>query len=85
MQKFTSSEIVLYKEINDFCNEHYRLKDLDGNIAIYELDKDRDEIKLLEVTDIWTEYLTEIDLIELEKGIEVYTKQELNKVLQDFE
>ena len=85
VQKFTSGEIVLYKEINDFCDEHYRLKDLDGNIAIYELDKNGNETKLLEVTDILTQYLTETDLIELENGMNIYTKQELNKAIEDFE
>lgn len=85
IQKFTSDEIVLYKEVDDFCGEHYKLKEENGFIAIYELDKNDNEVKIIKVTDIPTEYLTDTDLINIEKGMIVYTKQELNKILEDFE
>jgi len=29
IQEFTSNSIVIYREINDFCGEHYRIRDLD--------------------------------------------------------
>ena len=85
IQKFTANEIVLYKEVDDFCNEHYSLKDVNGYIGIYELDKNDNETKLIRVTNIATEYLTATDLINIEKGMKVYTNKELNKVLEDFE
>lgn len=84
LQKFTSTEVVLYKEVNEFCNEHYILKEKDGYIAIFELDEENKET-LLKTTDISTQYLTEKDLEEIQKGIIVYTEKELNKVIEDFE
>lgn len=85
VQKFTSDEIVLYEEVDDFCHEHYRIKDVDGKIGIYEVDEDGNGINLIKITDIWSAYLTELDQMDIEKGIDVYTKRELNKTLEDFE
>lgn len=84
VQKFTPKEIVLYKEVDEFCNEHYLVKEQDGEIAIFKLDQNNNEI-FLEKTDISTEYLTEKDLENIKKGITVYTKKELNKTIEDFE
>lgn len=84
VQKFTSTEIVLYKEVNEFCNEHYLLKEQDEEIAIFKLDQNNNEI-FLEKTDISTEYLTEKDLENIKRGITVYTEKELNKTIEDFE
>jgi hypothetical protein len=85
VQKFTNSEIVLYKEIDDFCHEHYLLKDENDFIAIYELNEKDEEVQLIRVTDIATQYLTDTDLIKLQSGMIIYTNKELNKVLEDFE
>lgn len=84
VQKFTPSEIVLYKEVEEFCNEHYIIKENNGYIAIYQLDEN-DNKKLIETTDIPTDYLTEQDLTEIRNGMTIYTKKELNKTLEDFE
>lgn len=84
VQKFTPTEIVLYKEVNEFCNEHYLLKEKDGYIAIFKLDENNNQT-FLELTDISTQYLTEEDLKKIQEGIAIYTKKELNKTLEDFE
>lgn len=84
IQKFTPEQIVLYKEVDDFCNEHYKLKIENGYVRIYELDKQNNE-KLLKSTDISSEYLTSQDLEKLKDGVEVYTRKELNKTIEDFE
>ena len=84
LQKFTPSEIVLYKEINEFCNEHYVLKEKDGNIVVFSLDENNNE-KLEETTSISTKYLEEEDLEKLKSGIHIISKKELNKTLEDFE
>jgi hypothetical protein len=85
IQKFTANEIVLHKVENDFCGEHYAVKELDGYVVVYELDKNDNEAKLLRTTKISTEYLTETDLIKMREGIKVYTNKDLNKLLEDFE
>ena len=84
VQQFTPEQIVLYKELNEFCNEHYKLKIENGYVRIYEVDEQKNE-KLLKSTDISSEYLTTEDLEKLKNGIEIYTKKELNKTIEDFE
>ena len=85
IQKFTNTEAVVYKEIYDFCNEHYLIKDKDGQIYVYKLDKQGKKKELIEKTDIQTKYLEETDLKELKKGITVYSKKDVNKKIEDFE
>lgn len=84
LQKFTSDEIVLYKEVKDFCNEHFLLKEEDGYVAIYKLNKN-ENAEFYKTTEISIEYLAEKDLEQIKKGIKVYTEKELNKTLEDFE
>lgn len=84
VQKFTTAEIVLYKEVAEFCNEHYLLKDEDGYITIYKLDEN-DNAEFFDTTEISTDYLPAEDLEQIKNGIKVYTEKELNKTLEDFE
>lgn len=81
---FSEEAIYLYKE-EKFCNEHYIVKDVDGYVGIYNLDKDDNIININKITDIETSYLTEIDIEKLKIGIKVYCKRDLNKILEDFE
>ena len=85
IQKFTPTEVVVYKEIHDFCNQHYLLKELDGEIVVYRLDKYDNEKNIEKSTGIQTMYLSEIDIENLKKGIKVCGKKEMNKMLEDFE
>ena len=76
VQRFTPSEIVLYKEMDEFCDEHYLLKEKDGYIAVYKLDE-KDRPTLIETTEVSTEYLAEQDLEEIKNGIKIFSKSEL--------
>lgn len=84
VETFSKDEIVLYKEIDDFCDEHYILKEENGQINIYKIDSEGKET-LKEKTELSVEYLTETDKITLKSGIMVYGKEELNKIIEDFE
>ena len=85
IQKFTPIEVVVYKEIHDFCNQHYLLKELDGEIVVYRLDKYDNKKNIEKSTGIQTMYLSEIDIENLKEGIKVCGKKEMNKMLEDFE
>ena len=84
IQKFTPNEIVLYKEANGFCNEHFLLKEEEGYITIYKIDENNNA-EFFQTTEISTDYLAEEDLSKIRNGIKVYTQKELNKTLEDFE
>ena len=84
IDKFTSTEIIIYREFESNCGQHYVLRNNEGKISIYKID-DNNEEKLLENTEISVEYLTEKDKVEIQNGIRVNGKEELNKRLEDFE
>ena len=84
IEEFSPSKIILTKEINSLCDEHFIIKlgekyvqvfhlELDGNLVVYE------------TTDISRKYLPEEDIKKLEEGIYVFGEGKLNSVLEDFE
>lgn len=84
IESFSSNEIVLYKESEDECGEHYLVKDNEGKITIYKILENGNE-EVYENTNISSEYLTDTDKINVKKGIRVNGKQELNQLIEDFE
>ena len=83
IQKFSKNQIVLYRDFDSECGEHYVLREKDGKVAIYLKVGDVEEF--VEETDIATEFLTETDKIELQNGIEANGRAELNQLIEDYE
>ena len=81
---FEKGKITLYKEFDDVCGEHFKLKIEDGKVVVYTVNNDGTET-LYEKTNISSEYLTETDLLNMQNGLEIYGKEELNQVIEDFE
>lgn len=84
INKFTSTEIELYKEFKGSCGEHYLVKSVDGFVAIYYLNDDN-STTLKELTEIVVKYLALEDINELENGIILYGKESLNSYIENFE
>ena len=84
IEKFSSNEVILYKEYEGECGEHYILKEKDGKIVIYR-ETETGELEEYERTEISTEYLTETDKININNGLKVYGKEALNQIIEDFE
>lgn len=84
IESFTSNEIILYKEADSECGEHYLIKDNEGQLTVYQILEDGTE-KEIEVTGVTTEYLPETDKINMKDGIRVNGKKELNQLIEDFE
>lgn len=81
---FDSSKVTLYKEFEGLCGEHFKLKVEDGKVVVYIVNSDGTE-SIYEKTNISSEYLTETDLINMQDGLEIYSKEELNQIIEDFE
>lgn len=84
IEKFANNEIIMYKEVNSECDEHYLVKDKDGKVIVYKILEDGKEQET-ESIDISTEYLTETDKINMKNGIRVNGKKNLNQLIEDFE
>ena len=83
IEEFSRNQIVLYREFDSECGEHYVLREKDGKVVVYLRTGDTEE--LVEETDIATEFLTETDRIELQNGIEANGRVELNQLIEDYE
>ena len=84
IEKFTDTDIILSKDFEGSCDEHFIVKDVDGIVTVFKIKEDGTEEEY-QITDIATEYLTDTDKIEMEKGISVNGKQNLNQLIEDYE
>lgn len=83
IEEFSKNQIILYREFDSECGEHYVLREKDGKVVVYLKTGDTEE--LVEETDIATEFLTETDRINLKNGIEANGRVELNQIIEDYE
>ena len=84
IESFDNDKIVLLKEEEGQCDEHYIVKDENSNIVIYKLLVDGTE-EIYQNTGISTEYLPETDKISLRDGIKIFGRENLNSLIEDFE
>lgn len=84
MEEFSSEQVILTKEIEDFCGEHFKLKLVDGVVNIYTIDEEGNEAEF-ESTEITEEYLTNEDILKLKEGILVYGRENLSSTIEDYE
>ncbi len=84
VNKFSSTEIELIKNFPGSCDEHYCVKATDGYVCIYHIQSDG-TLKLYETTQISIKYLPEADVSELEQGVVLYGKENLNSYIENFE
>lgn len=84
IDKFTSLSIELSKDFSGYCGEHYLVKTEDDLIVIYNIES-TGELSLKERTDIASKYLTPTDISNLENGVIIYGKNNLNAYIEDFE
>ena len=84
IEKFSAEEIELSKEVEGFCNQHYKLILENKVIVIYNVDENGVETEY-EQTGITTEYLTQEDILKLTTGIYVYGKENLTSTIEDYE
>ena len=81
---FEKGKLTLYREYEEACGEHFKLKIENGKVVIYTVNNDGTE-SVYEKTNISSEYLTETDLLNMKEGLEIYGKEELNQTIEDFE
>ena len=83
--EFSNDKVVLHKEENNFCNEHFKVIDEDGFVTIYSIDNNENILNFIDKTEIVTKYLTSQDQEHLKSGIIIYGMQNLNKLIEDYE
>lgn len=84
IEKYSSSEIILYKEFNSNCGQHFVVQEDEGKITVYKINENNEE-EIYEKTEISVEYLSKTDKSKISEGIRVNGIEELNQLLEDFE
>ena len=84
VEEFSSDKIVLCKEMNGYCNQHFLIKFNGDKIAIYQIGR-QGELNEYKMTDIDRAYLPEEDVNKLNDGIPVFGEGKLSSVLEDYE
>ncbi len=85
VEEFSSNNIVMAKEINGLCNDHFYITIGDnGHIEVMRLNADGSFAKYQE-TEISKDYLPEEDIEKLEEGIYVFGSGNINSILEDYE
>ena len=71
VEQFENNSLLISKEINGFCDNHFYIKLGNEHIEVYKLSTDGSFL-LYKETEITREYLPLEDIDELEEGIYVY-------------
>ena len=85
VEEFTDKTLVLTREINGMCDNHYVIKLNENNkVDVYKINTDT-SYSLYETTDISRDFLPIDDIEKLEEGIVVYGLGKVNSILEDYE
>ena len=81
--KFETNEVIMEKNLEGECGEHYILRDINNTIIVFKVENGVEQE--YEKTSISTEYLPETDKIAFRDGLKVNGKENLSQVLEDYE
>ena len=85
IKNFSNTDVELYKDFSGNCGEHFVVKSSsDGFVEIYRI-KDDGTYELHETTENAIKYLSNDDRKELENGVILYGKENLNSYIENFE
>lgn len=84
VEEYSSNEIIVYKEFEGICHEHYVIKENNGVLGIY-IENDEKILEWQEDTEIEVQYLPEEDIEEFKVGVRVVGKTNLYNFLENYE
>ena len=84
VEQFSPTEIVISKEYEGMCNEHYVVKEHNGVLGIF-IENDEKVQEWQEDTEIDIQYLPDEDIEEFKTGVKVVGKINLISFLENFE
>ena len=83
IEKFSSNEIIISRDIDANCEDHYVVREENGIVNVYnELSKEN--MNFIENVQIDYELLGDEEKEKLKEGIRVYGKKELSSLLENY-
>ncbi|MBR6641107.1 MAG: hypothetical protein IKL08_02810, partial [Clostridia bacterium] len=76
IEMFTEEQVILSRNIDSNCDEHYMIKEQDGKVFVYK-ELTENKLNLLERLDLNVELLTEEDRESLKSGVKLYGSEDL--------
>lgn len=83
IEAFNQEEVILSKEMEANCDEHYVLKIEEEKLKIYN-QVTEDKYNYIDEINIQIGLLPSLELAELEHGIEVYGEEALNNLVENY-
>lgn len=83
IEKFSADEIVLSKDIDANCTDHYVIKETDGKVAVYN-EIAEDKMNFVEHIDIDLTLLSDVEKDKFADGIRVYGKEGVSSLIEDY-
>ncbi|OPJ56757.1 BofC C-terminal domain-containing protein [Alkalithermobacter paradoxus] len=77
------NSIVLFREIDSYCKDHYEIGEEEGRLVIYKYDEEGIK-QMVEKTEYPISHLPEVDQEKIKNGIVVNSLEEVNQMLEDF-
>ena len=84
VEEFANNKLVLCKEIDGYCNQHFVIKLDNDEVDVYRM-KTNGDLEKYRDTDISVDYLPENDIEKLKEGIAVYGEGKVSSALEDYE
>ena len=78
-----SNELILSKDIEAKCENHYVLKIEDEKLKIYN-ELTADKSNFIDEIDIELALIPSIEINDLQEGIRVYGEEELNELIANY-
>lgn len=76
IEMFSEEQVILSRNIDSNCDEHYMIKEQDGKVFVYK-ELTENKLNLLERLDLNVELLTEEDRESLKSGVKLYGSEDL--------
>lgn len=84
IKSFSEKEVVMQKVLDEESTQHYILSEYDGYIAIF-YEKEINGTNLKDITSIHINSFPPEEQEKIKKGIKIKGKEELIKILQDYD
>ena len=84
IEEFSKDKLILSKEVDGYCNQHFIIKLDDSMVNIYRVGT-MGELNEYRTTEISKDYLPEEDIEKLEVGIPIFGEGKLGAALEDYE
>jgi len=84
VEEFSKNQVKVKERIDGVCNDHFKIALGEDFIEVFKLNQNEED-ELYLVTNISRDYLAQRDIDKLQKGIDVFGRDNINSKLEDYE